>query len=48
MELSKTTAQVDKSVNEDPFYSQANQAYIMKSIEEIKGGKGKVHELIEE
>ena len=32
---------------EDPFYSAANQAYIMKSIEELKAGKGTAHELIE-
>ena len=31
----------------DPFYSEANQAYIMKSINELKAGKGQVHELIE-
>ncbi len=31
----------------DPFYSSANQAYIMKSVEELRAGKGKVHELIE-
>ncbi len=31
----------------DPFYSPENQAYIMKSIQEIREGKGHVHELIE-
>lgn len=31
----------------DPFYSETNQAYIMKSINELKAGKGQVHELIE-
>ena len=33
---------------EDPFYSASNQAYIMKSIAELKAGKGTAHELIEE
>jgi DNA-damage-inducible protein J len=32
---------------EDPFYSVANQAYIMKSVAELKAGKGTSHELIE-
>lgn len=32
---------------EDPFYSAANQAYIMKSVQELKAGKGTAHELIE-
>ena len=31
----------------DPFYSEANQAYVLKSIQELKEGKGKPHELIE-
>jgi len=31
----------------DPFYSETNQAYIMKSVSELKAGKGQVHELIE-
>jgi len=32
---------------EDPFYSPDNQAYILKSVNELKDGKGKAHELIE-
>ena len=32
---------------EDPFYSASNQAYIMKSVAELKAGKGTPHELIE-
>lgn len=32
---------------EDSFYSASNQAYIMKSVAELKAGKGTVHELIE-
>ncbi len=33
---------------DDPFYSASNQAYIMKSVAELKAGKGTVHELIED
>ncbi len=32
----------------DPFYNNANQEYILKSVKELKEGKGHVHELIEE
>lgn len=31
----------------DPFYSANNQAYIMKSVAELRAGKGTAHELIE-
>ncbi|MEY8574643.1 type II toxin-antitoxin system RelB/DinJ family antitoxin [Oscillospiraceae bacterium 21-37] len=31
----------------DPFYSPENQAYLMKSVRELREGKGKAHELIE-
>lgn len=31
----------------DPFFSESNIAYIKKSIQELKAGKGNVHELIE-
>jgi DNA-damage-inducible protein J len=33
--------------NTDPFYSPTNQAYLMKSVNELKAGKGHTHELIE-
>ena len=33
--------------NTDPFYSPENQAYIMKSVQELREGKGQPHELIE-
>ena len=33
--------------NPDPFYNEANQVYIMKSVNELKVGKGIMHELIE-
>lgn len=32
---------------EDPFYSPDNQAYVLKSVQELKAGKGSAHELIE-
>lgn len=31
----------------DPFFSETNLAYVKKSIQELKAGKGKAHELIE-
>ena len=31
----------------DPFFSEANLAYVKKSVQELKNGKGKMHELIE-
>ena len=33
---------------EDPFYSAENQAYILKSVQELREGKGTAHELIED
>ena len=33
--------------NSDPFYSFENQSYIMKSVKELRAGKGTAHELIE-
>ena len=33
--------------NSDPFYSFQNQAYIMKSVNDLRNGKGTAHELIE-
>jgi len=35
------------SADSDPFYSEANQARLRKSIADLNAGKGKVHELIE-
>ncbi len=32
----------------DPFYSVSNQAYVLKSVQELRSGKGRPHELIEE
>lgn len=32
----------------DPFYSEENMNYILKSVKELRQGKGTVHELIEE
>ena len=31
----------------DPFFSEANMAYVKKSVQELKAGKGKAHELLE-
>lgn len=31
----------------DPFFSEANQAYVKKSVQELRAGKGTAHELIE-
>lgn len=31
----------------DPFYSSQNQAYVLRSVEELRAGKGTAHELIE-
>ena len=33
--------------NSDPFYSPENQAYVLKSVRELREGKGHAHELIE-
>jgi len=35
------------SAESDPFYSEANQARLRKSIADLNAGKGKIHELIE-
>jgi DNA-damage-inducible protein J len=32
----------------DPFYSTSNQTYVLKSVNELKAGKGQAHELIED
>lgn len=32
---------------DDPFYSETNQDYILKSINELREGKGTAHELLE-
>ena len=33
---------------EDPFYSTSNQLHLMKSIQQLREGKGISHELIED
>ncbi len=35
-------------LNVDPFYSSKNQAYLMKSVRELREGKGHSHELLED
>ncbi len=32
---------------EDPFFSESNQAYVLKSVEQLRRGGGTAHELIE-
>ena len=36
-EISQTT---------DPFFSEANIAYVKKSVQELRAGKGTAHELV--
>ena len=31
----------------DPFFSEINMSYVKKSVQELRAGKGKAHELIE-
>lgn len=31
----------------DPFFSETNMAYVKKSVQELRAGKGTAHELIE-
>lgn len=31
----------------DPFFSETNMAYVKKSVQELREGKGTVHQLIE-
>lgn len=33
---------------DDPFYSASNQRHLMKSIQQLREGKGTVHDLIED
>lgn len=35
-------------LNADPFYNKENQAYLMKSVRELREGKGHSHELLED
>lgn len=35
------------SQSADPFYSESNQAHLMKAVQELRDGKGTAHELIE-
>lgn len=35
------------SQHSEPFFSEANLAYIQKSVQELREGKGTEHELIE-
>ena len=33
-------------MSQDPFYSPENQAYVLKSVKELREGRGHAHELI--
>lgn len=33
--------------NPDPFFTEANVAYVKKSVQELRAGKGAAHDLIE-
>ena len=33
---------------EEPFFDADNQAYVLKSVRELRAGKGTAHELIED
>lgn len=33
---------------EDPFYSTSNQLHLMKSVQQLRDGRGTAHELIED
>lgn len=35
------------SATTDPFFSETNQDYVLKSVKELREGKGTPHELIE-
>lgn len=34
--------------SDDPFYSLSNQMHLMKSVQQLRDGKGTAHDLIEE
>ncbi len=36
-----------QAVAEDPFYSEENQRVLLESVEQLRGGRGTPHELIE-
>ena len=36
------------SINNDPFYSESNMAFLREGVQALNSGKGNLHELIEE
>lgn len=36
------------SINNDPFYSESNMAFLREGVQALNSGKGTFHELIEE
>ena len=47
MALRENRLPSETSQPQDPFFQPANQAYVLKSVQELRAGKGKVHDLIE-
>lgn len=47
--MSQSENQISSEITQvtDPFFSESNMAYVKKSIQELRAGKGTVHELIE-
>ena len=37
----------DIAQEKDPFFSKSNMAHVKKSVQELRAGKGTVHELID-
>lgn len=46
-ETTNTSYFSDIELSTDPFYSEANMAYLKKSVIDLRNRKGKIHELIE-
>lgn len=36
------------SINNDPFYSESNMAFLREGVQALNSGKGTIHELIDE
>lgn len=36
------------SINNDPFYSESNMAFLREGIQALNSGKGTIHDLIED
>lgn len=48
MALVTLTARVEEdNVGYDPFFSDENMVYVKKSVQELREGRGTIHQLIE-